>query len=481
MIRKELSKIVGPENVLDDADTLQKYSQDMSLAPARSPNFVVTPGSVEEIQNVVELGNKYLVPIIPVSSGVHFYGNTIPEQGGITIDLRKLNRICKADERNRAARVEPGVTWGRLQDELAKHNLRALNPFLPHRLKSALSSSLEREPMVIPKTEYGEAVLTMEVVLPNGQVFRTGSAAVGPPGATELDLVAPQGPGLDFFRLFQGAQGTFCIATWVNLKAVPLSKVEKYYFLPFKKAEVGMEVMYAIQRKMIGAESLILNRFNLALIFSGEWPGEYKKLKKTLPPWVLIQCLSGGERFPEEKVGYEEEVLTEISRKLGIEASEDLPGLPDARKSIADVLRKPWEKEPYWKERHKGGFSDIFFYTTLNRVPEFIGTIDTFAKTSGYAKDEIGYYIQPVERGRACYLECHFAYDAGEAHEREKAAEFHGGLSEILFAMGAVFGGPYGSWANLVYGRNAALTGILKELKGVFDPNNVMNPGKLCF
>ena len=481
MIKEELSKIVGSENIFDDTDTLKKHSQDLSLEPLRSPNFVVTPGKTQEIQEIVELANKHFFPIIPVSSGVHFYGNTLPEQGGVILDLKRLKKIFKADERNRAARIEPGVGWGKLQEELAKHNLRALNPFLPHKSKSALSSSLEREPMLIPKTEYGEPILTMEVVLPNGEVFRTGSAAAGPPNTTEFDLVAPSGPGLDFFRLFQGAQGTFCIVTWVNVKAIPLPKLEKYFFLPFNKAEIGIELMYAIQRKMIGAESLILNRFNLALIFSEKWPEDFEKLKKNLPPWMVIQCLSGGERFPEEKVAYEEEVLIEICKGLGVEPLNNFQELFNSKKSISDVLRKPWEKEPYWKELYKGGFSNIFFYTTLNRIPEFVSKIDEYANTNGYPKEEIGYYIQPIERGRACFLECNLSYDPKEPNEREKASRFHEQLSEILFDMGAVFAGPYGSWSDLVYGRNVTLTNVLKELKGVFDPNNIMNPDKLCF
>jgi len=481
MIKEELSKIVGSENVFDDTDTLKNYSQDLSLGAFKSPNFVVAPGETQEIQKIVKLANEHLCPIIPVSSGVHFYGNTIPEQGGIIIDLKRLNRICKADERNRAARIEPGVRWGELQEELAKHNLRALNPFLPHKLKSALSSSLEREPMLIPKTEYGEPILTMEVVLPNGELFRTGSAAAGPPGITELDLVAPSGPGLDFFRLFQGAQGTFCIVTWLNIKAIPLSRLEKYYFLPFSKTEIGVELMYAIQRKMIGAESLILNGFNLALIFSEEWPGDFEQLKENLPPWIVIQCLSGGERLPEEKVAYEEEVLMEICKGHGVEPLRHFEESCSGEKGIAEILRNPWEKEPYWKERYKGGFSNIFFYTTLNRIPEFISAVDEYADTHGYKQEEIGYYIQPLERGRACFLECTFSYDLKQPGEREKALQFHEGLSELLFTRGAVFAGPYGSWSDLVYGRNATVTNVLKELKGVFDPNNIMNPDKLCF
>jgi len=148
---------------------------------------------------------------------------------------------------------------------------------------------------------------------------------------------------------------------------------------------------------------------------------------------------------------------------------------------MADMLRKPWEKEPYWKECYRGGFANIFFYTTLNRIPEFINRIDTYADGNGYCKEEIGYYIQPLERGRACYLECNFSYDPKKTNERENTLKFHQQLSEILFDMGAVCAGPYGSWSDLVYGGNVTLTNVLKELKRIFDPNNIMNPDKLCF
>jgi len=239
--------------------------------------------------------------------------------------------------------------------------------------------------------------------------------------------------------------------------------------------------MYAIQRKMIGAESLILNKFNLALIFSDKWPGDFEKLKKNLPPWIIIQCLSGGERFPEEKIAYEEEVLIELCKDLRVETLTNSQELFNSKNGIAEILRKPWEKEPYWKQRYKGGFANIFFYTTLDKIPEFVNKIDHYADTNGYAQEEIGYYIQPLERGRACFLECDFSYDPKDLDARHNALELHKQLSEVLFDRGAVFAGPYGMWSDLVYGRNVPLTNVLKKLKNVIDPNNIMNPDKLCF
>jgi len=481
MIKEELVAIVGLEHLLQTPEILKEYAQDLSLTPPRSPSLVVRPKNTEEVQQIVKLANKYLVPLTPCSSGVHFYGCTIPDEGGILVDLRRMDRILKVDGRNRAVRIEPGVTWGQVQEEANSQGLRVLNPLLPHPLKSALSSSLEREPMLVPKTEYGEPVLTMEVILPSGETFRTGSASIGPPEEIQTALVGPSGPGLDFYRLFQGAQGTLGIVTWVNLKAPPLPKLEKFFFLPFSKIEEIVKPIYAIQRRMLGSECLVLNNFNLASILAERWPEDFVALKENLPPWLLIQCSAGGERLPQEKIDYEEKDLLEVCQNFGIEPMTALLGLPNLGKVISNMVRSPWSKEPYWKQRFKGSFHDIFFYTKMGRIQEFTRAVFEEASNKGYPTGDIGCYIQPLERARACYIEYTFPYSQDDPPEKEKIHHLHNELSQLLINMGAFFARPYGLWSTLVYRGNAPLTLTLRKLKGVIDPNNIMNPGKLCF
>jgi hypothetical protein len=84
--------------------------------------------------------------VVPKSSRVGFFGRTIPEEGGIILDLSGMNRILRIDERNRWVMFEAGVTWEQLQGELRNQGFQALNPLLPHREKSVATSALEKEP-----------------------------------------------------------------------------------------------------------------------------------------------------------------------------------------------------------------------------------------------------------------------------------------------------------------------------------------------
>ncbi|MCK5010075.1 MAG: FAD-binding oxidoreductase, partial [Deltaproteobacteria bacterium] len=190
MLKKKLEAMVGKKNVLGDEASLDSYSKDLSLSQPRRPQLVVKPRNRGEVEKVVGFANKQMMPVILVSSGVHFHGEAIPEQGGIVVDVGRMDKVIQVDSRNRKVKIEPGVTWGKLQEALKKHDQMALNPLFPHPKMSALTSSLERNPMLIPKYEYAEPVLTMEVVLPQGDVFKTGTAS-----AANTEEAYPEGPG----------------------------------------------------------------------------------------------------------------------------------------------------------------------------------------------------------------------------------------------------------------------------------------------
>src|SRR4030042_2917046 len=254
-IKEELTGIVGVKNVFTSAERLKPYSKDNSLSPPGMPGYVAKPKNAEQVQKIIKLANEKKLPVVPCSSGIHFHGDTIPVQGGIILDLSGMNKILAIDERNRMARIEAGVTWEQLQTELNKHDMMALAPLLPHHLKSALTSHLEREPVLIPKFEYTDTLMTVEVVLPDGELFKTGSACVpGFPDTSFSDGVNPSGPcNIMWTRLLQGAQGTLGVVTWGQFKIEYRPKVDKTFFIPFKNVREATAFVSRAQPRMIGA------------------------------------------------------------------------------------------------------------------------------------------------------------------------------------------------------------------------------------
>ena len=368
-MEKELKKIVGRVNFIDDPETLLSHPMDHSLIAGQAPNYIVRPGDAGQVQAIVKLANEHKIPVVPCSSGIHFNGNVIPHQGGILLDLTRMNRILDVDMDNKMVRIEPGVTWGQLQAELACRNMMALSPLLPHPLKSVLSCHLEREPMLIPKYEYAGPLLTMEAVLPNGDLFRTGSACVpGFPDKSLAEGVNPGGPGyLSYTWLLQGAQGTMGVATWGKIKMAPRPSVDKTFLIPFERLEEAVQLVYNILRRMIGTECLILNNNDLAAILSAQYARDYDCLRKTLPAWMVILVSGGGWRRPEEKIEYEEQGLREAAAELHIPGQPTaLPGFPGLERELPSMLRSAWPQgATYWKFAPKGGCQDLFFQSLI--------------------------------------------------------------------------------------------------------------------
>jgi FAD/FMN-containing dehydrogenase len=481
-IREELLEIVGPDNYSDDATALEAYSKDFSLVPAGMPNYVVKPAGSEEISRIINLANEKLVPVVPVSSGVHFNGAAIPRQGGIILDLTRMDKILEVDGLNRRVRIEVGVTWEKLTRELDKKGFRMIMPLLPHPQRAVVTDYLEREVPTNTVYDYGEPLQSMEVVWPTGEIFRTGSASVTGYPDSPSKGGNPAGPGIDFYRFIQGAQGTMGVVTWANLKIEYQPKIDKVLFAPVSDLAYAIEFLYRVLKQRIGQECLLLNNIDLAAIIAGDAPGDIEKLRAVLPPWTLIMVISGMQRRPEEKIQYEEEFLGEVLRNEYTEIALDdrLPGVSGLGRKMLPLLREPWPAGmTYWKDRYRGACQSLFFITKPVLAPWFIDRMAEVAAGYDYPVSDIGVYLQPIEHNRACRLEFNLFYepDSGEEVIRSLYHE----AARVLLDEGALFTRPYGELATMVYERAGGYTAALKRVKKVFDPNNIMNPGNLCF
>ena len=484
--KEELIGIVGKGSVLDVPETLEAYSQDQSFVLPMKPWFVVKPKNVDEVQRIVKSANQTLTPLVPVSSGPpRFHGDTVPSApGAVIVDLSGMSRIIRIDRRNRMTLIEPGVTYSQLQPELAKEGLRLSTPLLPRANKSVVASLLEREPTLVPKYQWAilDPLRCIEVVWGDGNQFRTGEAgnqsSLEESWKSHFAQATPRGPGqTDFYKFVSAAQGSMGIVTWASIKCEVLPQLHKLFFVPSKKLDDLIDLAYRLLRFRFGDEFLLLNSSNLASIL-GDGVDQIRVLREKLPPWVILVGTAGRSILPRERVEFQENDIREITQRFGFQLLPAIPGATGVE--VLEVILNP-SREPYWKLGYKGGCQDIFFITTLDKTPQFVRTMYSLAEALNYSCPDIGVYIQPVHQGASCHCEFSLPFDPSDKVEVAKIKEFYTKASKDLLNQGAFFSRPYGIWANMVYNRDTQTTIVLKKIKEIFDPNNVMNPGKLCF
>ena len=486
-IYKALVKIVGADFVVNDPKVLSSYATDYSYSPKRMPRFVVRPGTAEEVQSVVAWANRTEIPLVPVSSGFpHFHGDTVPSRlGSVIVDLSRMNQIRRIDRRNKIVIIEPGVTYSELEPALAKEGLRICRPLLPRSNKSVVASLLERQPTTIPRFNYSlpEPLRTCGVVWGSGEVAFTGEAGNGPMDLEEqwkrgVAQIDPKGPNAtDLMRLVTGAQGTMGIVVWASVKCELIPSVHRYVYVASEKIENLIEFCYKAERIRIGDEVMCVNAAKLATMTAGV--GErVERLKHSLPAWIFVIGLAGAAHFPEERVQVQELDLRRLAQQCGLNI---LSALPDISSTESANAFGRCSDGCDFKLKLKGRCQDIFFLTTLDKAPRFIETVFAIAERHRFPSSDIGVYIQPQHHGVSQHVEFSLPFNPADYQEVDKVKNIYVEASEALISQGAYFSRPYGAWAGLVYSRDATATRVLRIVKGIVDPNNVLNPGKLCF
>ena len=486
MDQSRLIEIVGNAGVFSHPELSESFSLDQKLILPNMPSVLVKPRDVDEVQKIVLWANETLTPLVPVSSGEpHLRGDTIPTTpDSVIVDLSGMNRILKINRRNRLTLIEPGVTYSQLLPELRKEGLRIAMPLMPRANKSVLTSLLEREPVMSPKYQWNllEPLRSLEIVWGSGDKFWSGSGVYRGEKEEdwELGLVPVQGPGpgqLDFYKFVSAAQGSMGIVTWASVKCEVYPDSRKLFFIPAEKLDDLIDFMYKLLRFRFGDEIFILNHACLAYILASE-QDEIASLKKILPPWIAVVSITGGQILPDERIAAQEKDIQDLAQQFGLRIVPVIEGCHAG--DLLQLILEP-STEPYWKLRYKGGSQEIFSLTTLDKTPGFVTTMYSAAIEHKYPIPDIGVYLQPVHQGVGCHFEFLLPFDReNQAEILRTEALFHD-ASHRLFKQKAYFSRPYGIWADMVYNSDARTKIVTKKMKDIFDPNHVMNPGKLCF
>ena len=323
----------------------------------------------------------------------------------------------------------------------------------------------------------------VEIVFGTGDMFRTGAAAG--PGSIEDQWAAggaqKEGAGpssASWYRVIQGSQGTMGVVTWTSLRCELLPKLEEPFLVGSSDIDKVMEMLHWLIRLRLVNECFVLNNTSLAAIMAKKWPGDYRDIRDSLTPWILFFTIAGYDYLTEERVKGQIEDMMGIAQRTGVEPVQAIGSV--SAYELLSTVQAP-STEPYWKLRYKGACHDIFFLTIYDKLPEQIGVMYDATDKAGYPSSDIGVYLQPIVQGSNCHCEFNLFYDPKNPKESERVREISDSATRDLLDRGAFFSRPYGESTGMIMNRDAATVAALRKVKSIVDPNNVMNPGKLCF
>jgi len=452
-IKQQLKDIVGPENFADSLIDLIAYSKDASEFKHR-PDAAVWPTSTIQISAILKLANQKKFPVIPRGAGTSLAGLVVPQQGGVILDFGRMNKILEIRIEDRLAVVQPGVVYADLERALAPHGFF----FPPDPASGAvctLGGNVATNAGGIRGAKYGttrDYVLGLEVVLPDGEVLRTGSRC--------MKSVS----GYDLTRLFVGSEGTLGVITEILLKINPKPPVSRTALATFAVLEdagraVG-EVMHSgiLPRalEVVDQQTLVAINQNTTLNL----------------PEVEAMLVVETDGYTKEENDFQLERIIEIFKKhhakdiKKAETQQEADALWTARKSAYGVMARI---------NYNLFVEDLT--VPISKVPDMLRVIADLAKKYNLKIPTVGHVgdgnLHPV-----------ISFDGTKPEEVKRVEKASEELFKKVIEMGGTLTGEHGiglakaPFMHLEHDEVAM--GVMRSLKRLFDPNNILNPGKMA-
>lgn len=469
----------APKIVTDESARAAYIAENRSRLPVSKPAAVIYPTCTEQVQKLAELANEYEVTLVVRSSGgvESMRGSSLPAAGTdcVAVNLSGMNRIMNIDPKNNMAIIEAGVTYGQLNEALVPYGLYCEHPLAPRVEKSVIASMLDREPVMTAKHlwDVPDPLCCMEMVMGNGTLFRSGSAA-GPGTLEEMlesgcGINQAQGPvWLDLGRVITGSQGTLAMVTWASLKVRPIGSMSMMTYVQSDDIDRLTAYVSMVVRQRLGEEAVILNRKGMAQVF-----GLDAAAVAGMPKWTYISSARGFRFFPERYMNNQLADMEDIAREYSLTVQRELPGVCNGQ--VEAVLRGSSPKDDYWKQRYGKDVFELFCLSTMDKIASFTAYAETAAEKCGLEREALCVYAQPTQMARCCHIEFLINADAKTADRLEEL------LGTVLLDNKAFFSRPYGRLTESVYEKYSDQKGFMPAIKLFFDEKGVMNPGRLVY
>lgn len=453
----ELEEMLGEGKVFFDEEQLEKYGQDETEDLCYFPEVVVKPGSVEEIAELLKYCNKHKIPVTTRGAGTGLSGGALPIKGGVLLSMEKFNQILDIDTRNLQATVEPGVINYVFQEEVKKHNL-----FYPPDPASwgscSLGGNISHSSGGPKAVKYGttrDYVLNLQVVLANGDIIWTGADTL------------KYSTGYNLTHLFIGSEGTLGVVTKIVFKLIPLPKHDLLMLVPFYSAEKACEAVSAVFREGIVPSAMEFMERD-AIAWSIKYAGDVNyKIKEEWEALLIVEV--DGNNMD---VLYQDcEVISKVMQEH--ECDEIL---------FADTAD---QKAALWKIRRKAGeavksnsvYKEEDTVVKRAELPKLLKGVKDIGKKYGFTS---------VCYGHAGDGNLHVNIIKGSMSDNDWNLKLPKGITEIFQLckeLGGTISGEHGiglvqkKYMPVVFPKHQLA--LMKNIKKVFDPHYILNPGKI--
>lgn len=453
----EFRRICGEAYVLTDSESAERYGSDETEDLCFPPEAVLKPGSTDEISAILAYCNQHLIPVTPRGGGTGLSGGALPVMGGVVLGMERFNRILQIDELNQQVTVEPGVITQVLQEACIERNLY-YPPDPSSRGSCFIGGNLAENAGGPRAVKYGvtkDFVLGLEAVLPSGEIIRTGAHTL------------KNSTGYNLTQLLTGSEGTLAVITKIILKLVPYPRHNLCMLVPFYSETKACEAVSAIFRAGITPSALeFMERSAI------DWTLRHRpEINMTVPDDVKAHLLLECDGHDTESVMKECEMVAAVLEQY--EAGEILFAQTAAEKDSVWKLRRSVAEAVKSNSVYKEEDTVVPRY----RLPELLAGVK-----------EIGgrYGFQSVCYGHAGDGNLHVNIIKGNLSDEHWQHELPKAIREIFtlcVGLGGTLSGEHGiGWVQKDYMDIAfspvELT-LQKGIKDVFDPNSILNPGKL--
>ena len=453
----QLKAIVGEQYVLTDDEALHDYGHDQTEHLLYLPNVVVKPRTAEEISAIMKLCNDENIPVTPRGGGTGLSGGALPHLAGVLLSTERLNSILHIDERNLQVTTEPGVITEVLQDAVKEKGL--FYPPDPSSRGSCFIGGNVAHNSGGPKAvKYGvvrDYVLNLQVVLPTGEITWTGVN------------VLKNATGYNLTQLMVGSEGTLGIITKIVLRLIPLPKYDLLMLVPFRSLEKAGEAVSAIFRAGIVPSGLELIEVEALKIVSDFVNNTTIPIPDDIAAHLIIEVDGNSLDVMMNEIEVISQLMTQYE-------ADDILFADDAQ-----------QKAELWKMRRRVAEAVKLAGYTIEE-DTVVPRAELPVLIHGLKQLRKEYNFDAVCYGHAGDGNLHIRIKkTGTANSQDDLEVIAGirALFELVHSLGGTISGEHGiglvqkRYIDIVF--NEAQLRLMRGIKQTFDPNNILNAGKI--